>query len=472
MPEFRIGAATHTGRIRPENEDAFVATAPVFAVADGMGGHQAGEVASAMAVDTLRAMLAGTAGLASVDDLIQAVKAANRAILQAANDNTARRGMGTTITAISVLAPSPANPTRLALANVGDSRAYLVRNRVMQQLSIDHSYVQDLVASGQITKDEARTHPHRNIVTRALGIEPELYVDAWTLPLVRGDRFMLCSDGLVDEVPDDAIEELLIGIENPQQAAESLVSMANRHGGRDNTTVVVVDVLKGDRVPADPYDIGLEPHTSDSDAEAAWTDDMRLDDTPPATQQLTGLPDPSGPAVRPEPAELPEDPTGPLSRSSLARKNAEADAAAPVVPTTSRFNWRVLAFLVALGAIIVAAITFTAVEARDGYHVGFDGTDVVVYKGHQLLWFSPTIEERTELTRADLQASDIAQIERNDTFASITAAQNYLTSLKTLEEIAAETAASTTTTVTTTTAATATTAAPSTVPTTTAGAGG
>lgn len=243
MAELRWGAATDEGQVRDQNEDAFVAEPLVFGVADGMGGHQAGEIASAVASNTLRDRLGE--GADSIDLVVAAVLEANASIFQAAHANAAQRGMGTTLTALIVLRAHDDVPERLALVNVGDSRTYLHRNGTLERATVDHSYVQELVATGHITEAEARTHPRRNIVTRALGIEPTIRVDSWELPLVRGDRFILCSDGLVDEVPDHEIAAIASGIEEPQRAAEELVAMANRHGGRDNVTVVVVDVIGG-----------------------------------------------------------------------------------------------------------------------------------------------------------------------------------------------------------------------------------
>ena len=160
-----------------------------------------------------------------------------------------------------------------ALVNVGDSRTYLLRHGRLRRVTIDHSYVQELVATGHITDDEARTHPRRNIVTRALGIDPAVRVDAWTLPIVRGDRFLLCSDGLVDEVRDDDIVEVLRDVEDPQQAAEQLVELANRSGGRDNITVIVVDVLDGAPPPDPDTELDLEPVWQDGGATGTWTVD-------------------------------------------------------------------------------------------------------------------------------------------------------------------------------------------------------
>jgi hypothetical protein len=152
--------------------------------------------------------------------------------------------MGTTLTAAALLKSTSDTdqPSQIVIANVGDSRTYLLRSGELRQMSVDHSYVQELVTEGLLTVDEARTHPRRNIVTRALGIDEEVSVDTWTIPMFDGDRFMLCSDGLVDEVPLDEITELMREHSAPQLIAERLVTAAKRHGGRDNITVIVVDV--------------------------------------------------------------------------------------------------------------------------------------------------------------------------------------------------------------------------------------
>lgn len=269
-PSLSWGAATHTGMVREANEDSYVAESMVQAVADGMGGHAAGEVASAIAAATLRDRLAN--GVQSVDLMVAAVVEANAAIFQAAHSRSDHRGMGTTVVALAALL-SDNGPTRLVLANVGDSRAYVQRNGALIRLSVDHSYVQELVNTGHISELEARTHPRRNIVTRALGIEPTVKVDTWVLPLVQGDRYVLCSDGLVDEVDDDQINRILGLAPHPQAAAESLVQAANANGGHDNTTVVVIDVLDGDPAPAEGDELATqwsdEPprHLVDADAD-------------------------------------------------------------------------------------------------------------------------------------------------------------------------------------------------------------
>ena len=235
------GAASHVGMLRQQNEDAFIAEANVFAVADGMGGHNAGEVASALAIAGLQQ--AANVGFISAASLVTAINGANETIHQASGGPTEHRGMGTTLTALVPLPDTDGEPPRVVVANVGDSRAYLWRDNELKQVSADHSYVQELLSEGLITAAEARTHPRRNIVTRALGIEGDVNADSWVLPMVVGDRYVLCSDGLVDEVDDDQIALILRSQVHPQGAANQLVQVANDNGGRDNITVVVVDII-------------------------------------------------------------------------------------------------------------------------------------------------------------------------------------------------------------------------------------
>ncbi|MCX6519908.1 MAG: Stp1/IreP family PP2C-type Ser/Thr phosphatase [Actinobacteria bacterium] len=269
MAALHWGAATHEGRVRDANEDAYVAEPMVFVVADGMGGHQAGEVASALAAGTLRDRLQG--GATSVDVVVAAVVEANAAIFQTAHINAAQRGMGTTLTAIAVLPAGDGRPDQFAIVNVGDSRVYLARSGELTRATVDHSYVQELLATGHINEAEARAHPRRNIVTRALGIEPTVRVDSWLMPLVRADRFVLCSDGLVDEVDDEEIHRIILANAQPQACADALVATAVANGGRDNVTVIVVDVVDG-----------LDP-----DAVAGIPADATDDDTVQLTRSMT-----------------------------------------------------------------------------------------------------------------------------------------------------------------------------------------
>lgn len=267
MMLLKHGVATDTGNVRPQNEDAYVASEHLFAVADGMGGHNAGEVASELATTLLLERAVGKT--LTPEWFVEAISEINRTIHESAAESTERRGMGTTICALAMVQPQgdAMNSPQVALANVGDSRIYLWRASTFRQLSIDHSYVQELVTEGLISEDEARVHPRRNIVTRALGIDDRVSVDSWLLPVFSGDRFVLCSDGLVDEVPTADIAALVAQQREPQIIADSLVALAKRNGGRDNITVVVVDVVGDVDTNAQQSFIGepiLEKHLSRS----------------------------------------------------------------------------------------------------------------------------------------------------------------------------------------------------------------
>ncbi|MCH2411878.1 MAG: protein phosphatase 2C domain-containing protein [Acidimicrobiales bacterium] len=230
------GAASAVGRVRAINQDDFGAGDDLFVLADGMGGHRGGEVASAEAV-------AGVLG--SFDErtragLARAVDRANQAVFGRAAGDVDLFGMGTTLCALALVRSEGGDV--LAVANVGDSRVYRYGDGRLTQVSDDHSLVADLVRAGDLTEEEAARHPQRNILTRALGIESALAVDTWELPVRADDRYLLCSDGLFNEIDDDRIAALLAGHDNPELTASTLVRAAVDAGGHDNVTALVVDV--------------------------------------------------------------------------------------------------------------------------------------------------------------------------------------------------------------------------------------
>jgi serine/threonine protein phosphatase PrpC len=242
----RIGRAaglTDTGRRRRQNEDAFVCEPPLFAIADGMGGAQAGELASrlaAAAIEEAGAAVGDEAGVAG------AVRAANARIFERSLTDPAVAGMGTTATVALV----DEHAGTLTLAHVGDSRAYRYRGGELEQLTTDHSLVAELVRSGRLTEAEAAVHPHRSVITRALGTEADVEVDTLSLELEPGDLVLLCSDGLSAMVRDDEIARLLEGSDrDPHVSAERLVRAANAAGGEDNVTVVLFEMLEGEPRP-------------------------------------------------------------------------------------------------------------------------------------------------------------------------------------------------------------------------------
>ena len=228
------GARTDIGLVRSHNEDSFLVQPPVFAVCDGMGGHAAGEVASSIAVSTI-----GSHAPLHADDVLlgAAVEAANAEVIDGAKTGKGKPGMGCTASCVLI------ENNRMAIAHVGDSRIYLLHEGMLVRLTRDHSYVEELVDAGEITADEARVHPSRSIITRALGSDPDMYADHFTLDVSSGDRIIICSDGLSSMVEDSEIEATAVSSATPQAAADNLVAAALEGGGHDNVSVVIVDVL-------------------------------------------------------------------------------------------------------------------------------------------------------------------------------------------------------------------------------------
>lgn len=232
-----FGSRTDVGCVRERNEDSLAVSPPLFAVADGMGGHAAGDVASELAVKVLMKNAPTTA---DVDMLGKAVIKANHAVINEAL-RAELAGMGTTMTACVI------EGTHLAIAHVGDSRAYLLHHGKLQQLTRDHSLVADMVEAGRLTEEEARVHPNRSIITRAIGSDPNMQPDLYEITASPGDRLLLCSDGLYSMVENSRIQSQLARIRDPQRCASALVNDAISAGGLDNVTVVVVDIV-GDAV--------------------------------------------------------------------------------------------------------------------------------------------------------------------------------------------------------------------------------
>lgn len=243
MTAIRAVVESHTGYVRTNNEDLAVVGPTLAAVADGMGGHLGGEVAARTAIEQIvESFLAdGTA-----DGLVRSVQEANEAIWRRGRTDASVHGMGTTITAVA-LVPASGEERRLALVNVGDSRAYELDRSSgephLRRLTEDHSVVEEMVRAGELSEAEAAVHPHRHVLTRVLGMDPQVDVDLFDLEPKPGLRLLLCSDGLSDDVPESAIEGALTSSEDPREAAKALVQVALAHGGNDNVTVAVVDVV-------------------------------------------------------------------------------------------------------------------------------------------------------------------------------------------------------------------------------------
>ncbi len=297
---FLAAEQTHVGQLRDVNQDASLITDDIFAVADGMGGHAAGDIAAEIAVDAL----ANAIRMASVDDLVVAVKDANKAIVKRATAEPELKGMGTTVVALAVFVDGDAQ--HLALINVGDSRGYRFSNGVISQLTDDHSLVADLVRDGMLRPDQAEQHPQRNVITRALGIDTDVQVDSWIHDPKVGDRYLLCSDGLFNEVKESEIAKVMSKFAHPEDAVDELVDRANAAGGRDNITVVIVDVV--DPKAKEPAKVRASKPSDGAE------DDAAVDDPTAETKADVS------PVTAPEPAPAPTAESGGFLSRILGRK--------------------------------------------------------------------------------------------------------------------------------------------------------
>lgn len=452
MTQLRAGAATDIGRVRQSQQDSILVDGDkvLFGVADGMGGHRGGEVASQVAVETVQAVF----DQARLDALVHAVEAANDAVVRRADGDPDLRGMGTTLCAMALVHEE--DEDRIAIVNVGDSRFYLLKHNgtVVEQISEDHSLVETLVRQGQLSEDDAVNHPHRNILTRALGIDSHVMVDRWELLPFTGDRYLMCSDGLFNEVGEPMIAEVLRTVEDPTAAAEQLVAMANDGGGRDNISVVVVDVVddKGRRAAADEAmgRITMEIHGNEAVtdsvdavvAEAAVAaagsasgPTGSAGSAPGATADATeaggGVAVVAAPEAPLVPGAAPEQVVvGPGAPAGVVAEAAGVHAApAP----RSRFTWRVALFVVVLLGLFFAVGYAFAYFANNTYYVGLDGQNVVVYQGRPggVLWITPVVVERTDLTLDQVPEARRAQLTAGQDEPTVDDARRYIANLRT-----------------------------------------
>jgi protein phosphatase len=364
-----VAVATDVGRVRQGsvNEDSYVVDTDgdLVAVADGMGGHRAGEIASATAVEALRA------AVGSGQALRDAIESANAAVYGKSLSDERLHGMGTTVTAGTLAAGDT-----FIVGHVGDSRAYLLHDGTVRQVTTDHSLVEELVRQGRITREDAAVHPQRNVVTRALGTDPTVDVDVHVLEVRPGDRLLLCSDGLTSMVHEDEIVGVLRREPDAARAAQQLVERANAGGGEDNITVIVVDFVDEPATRVRPFSEPVVPV-----------------DTPEAA--------------------------GASTRSVAGRSSA--------VGLVRIARWA-LPIVVVLGVAIGA----TAWYGRHSYFVGADGARVTVFRGVPggFLGFDPTVERRTNLALDTLRPSDRADVRAEHRFASRGGALDYVARLR------------------------------------------
>ncbi|MBV9454773.1 MAG: Stp1/IreP family PP2C-type Ser/Thr phosphatase [Rubrobacter sp.] len=360
---------THPGKVRNNNEDSLLVgegrDETLFVVADGIGGFEAGEVASSITIDVLK-------DIAPSGSLEDAIREANRRILTAAKGDDRLSGMGTTVVALR-FGGTESEPVA-EVSHVGDSRAYLLRDGELKPITEDHSLVAELVRSGDLTRDEASEHPQKNLITRALGAEVEVEVDTTVLPIRSGDRFILCSDGLSDMVAETRMLDLLtFSLESPEKAAQALVSSALEAGGTDNVTVVVVDVKEGD-TPAE------KPRRGD-------------------TQEMKAI--------------VLEETDARRHQKSPQGKHAEAGE----VERSLVVSIRVLAAVL----VLVAIATPFYLWGTSRFFLGFEGGEVVIYQGlpYEPLGYGLYYEvQRTGLKESDIQARYRDPIENHKLYSS------------------------------------------------------
>ncbi len=392
------GAATDVGRVREGNEDAYLVddAMGLVAVADGMGGHRAGEVASATALEALRAAI--THGR----PLRESMQDANEAVFTKSLTDEELRGMGTTLTAATLVTGGT-----VLVGHVGDSRAYLLHDGELRQVTVDHSLVEELVREGRLTADEAAVHPQRSIITRALGVDASVEVDVYPVELAPGDRLLLCSDGLTGMVQAETIAATLRREEDPARAAAALIDAANVAGGEDNITAVVVAV----------------------------TDD------PP----LRAVPE----SVEPIEATVVEEEQPPPEPGERRRRGA-------------RGVGRVLLWALPIVVVLGVAVGAVGWYARRSYYVDLHQGRVTVFKGVPggLAGWDPTIARRTAIAADQLRPADLAAVKDREKFSSLDDANAFVARIR-----ANTTTTTTTTTPPTTTVPGATTSAPPTTPT-------
>ena len=346
----RHGALTDIGLHRKTNEDTFVVQPPLYAVCDGMGGANAGEVASGLAAETLAAeVAAGT-------PLHAAAEAANAAVFQRAHDNLEQTGMGTTLTAF-VLEGDVAR-----FAHIGDSRAYLLRDGELRQVSDDHSLVGEMVRDGRLTEEDAAVHPHRSILSRALGTEPQARIDEFSEDLLPGDVLLLCSDGLSGPVSADAIRVALTR-SDPQAAAERLILEARRQGGPDNITAVVVRVDEG-------------PHGALDEEETTLVQPVD-----PEADEATGELPFVVAADEPDGAEPDVDAADALAALRVEQDGASAPDPVADAARRRRRSRRRLGIVAAVLALLVVALAAGAFFLSTVFFIGVDDGTLTIYSG-------------------------------------------------------------------------------------------
>ncbi len=438
--------ASDTGRIRKNNQDSYIADGTVFAVADGMGGHVGGEIASKLAIDVFAE--AFSEGEDS-PNIVEVVRRANSAILSRALKEPKLAGMGTTVCLLSVSESD--SKYQLNLVNVGDSRGYLFRGGELYQLTDDHTLISEMLRSGEITRDQAGSHRARHILTRALGVDPEVEIDHWKIEPKEEDLYLLCSDGLTNELTDPEIGQILSSHEPAQNMAQKLVDGALTNGGSDNVTCIVVQVMnitppsQGIGVPEKSRIVELPSQTKmrerlQSATRAVGTESVERENFVTVSQIRKELEDQAreqrardnanryaSAAVRVNPVitsatsrstELTAIPM-PLPRRATARR--------------ARFGsfLRSLIFLLILAIVIAIGVSAVGIYANHSYFVGIDNSNVAIYRGRPggLLWYNPTLVEKSKLSTGQVAPYHLSDLQKGIPEPSLSAAMGLINRL-------------------------------------------
>ena len=394
MTRWRYAAATDVGLVRETNQDAVFADDSLAIVADGMGGHAAGEVASAM---TVEAVYNGFLRRPTIEGLLGAVETANRDVLADAKANPDRFGMGTTVIAVGLTQDS-AGVTTPTMLHVGDSRAYQLRDGALRQLSADHSVAEEWVRMGRLTPEEALTHPRRHQLTRAIGVDDNIEIDVMTLHVQSGDRILLCSDGLSNELEPDHLAQLAGATGSLDDAVTNLINAARVAGGRDNISAVLLEFDEAD-VPSRIINTTMAPAP------------------PPIAPTISSRPKKKGP----------------------------------------RFTWRVAAGLVIVGAVAGAFFFIMHWYAYSTFYLAPDGKYIGIYEGQPngVLWYKPKLLSPTTYLMKHLEPLAQTSVTKTISEPSAESAKNYAHSLYNLWAASQVVGTTTTTTTTTSTITTA-----------------
>lgn len=443
--------ASDVGRIRKNNQDSYLADGTVFAVADGMGGHVGGEIASKLAIDTFSQAFSGKN---SSLDVVNVAQDANSAILSRATEEPKLSGMGTTLCLLSV--SDDGEDHRLNLVNVGDSRGYLFRDGELFQLTDDHTLISEMVKSGDITRDQAVVHRARHILTRALGVDSDVEIDHWKIEPKKDDVFLLCSDGLTNELTDPEIAQILDLPNRPEELAQRLVEGALAAGGSDNVTCIVVrvDNAKGsgfsssdrprtvelpsqtklrERLQRASHSVGADiadrerfisasqvRKSNDEKARELRAKERDSNNSERASVQV------GGGIVRVNPI---------ITSGNRSPGFSAIPTPLPKSATEKKFRlgsiFRISIFVVLLVVVIAFGVGAIGIYADHSYFVGLDGSNLAIYKGRPggLLWYNPTLVSKTQVNEGQVFSYHIPELKRGVIEPSLASANAYINNL-------------------------------------------